>query len=46
MNKRTPRKLICVALALVLTLSLLPMSAFATGEVAIDETNFPDPVFR
>ena len=46
MNKRTPRKLICVALALVLTLSLLPMSAFAAGEVAIDETNFPDPVFR
>lgn len=46
MNKRTPRKLICVALALVLTLSLLPMSAFATGEVAIDETNFPDPKFR
>ena len=46
MNKRTPRKLICVALALILTLSLLPMSAFATGEVAIDETNFPDPKFR
>ena len=46
MNKRTPRKLICVALALVLTLSLLPMSAFAAGEVAIDETNFPDANFR
>lgn len=46
MNKRTPRKLICVALALVLTLSLLPMSAFAAGEVAIDETNFPDAKFR
>lgn len=46
MNKRTPRKLICVALALVLTLSLLPMSAFAAGEVAIDETNFPDLKFR
>lgn len=46
MNKRTPHKLICVALALVLPLSLLPMSAFAAGEVAIDETNFPDAKFR
>lgn len=46
MNKRTPRKLICAVLALVLTLSLLPMSAFAAGEVAINETNFPDAKFR
>ncbi len=45
-SKRTP-KLLSLLLSTCMALSMVPLSALAAdGDVAINETNFPDTVFR
>ena len=43
----TRTRLVSALLTLAMVFTFLPFSAFAagTGDVAIDATNFPDPVF-
>ena len=40
------KKLLSILLSLVMVVGLLPTAVLATGEVAINETNFPDEKFR
>ena len=40
------KRALCILLALMLTVSVLPLSASAAGGVKIDKTNFPDNTFR
>ena len=40
------KKLLSILLSLVMVVGLLPTTVFAAGEVAINETNFPDEKFR
>ena len=40
------KRALCALLAVLLWVSLLPIPAMAADEVAINETNFPDPNFR
>lgn len=40
------KRMLCVLLALVLSLGMLPVTAAAEGDVEINEANFPDPAFR
>ena len=48
MKTNKSRKRLCSALlCLILTVSMLPITGYAAeGEIAIDETNFPDAAFR
>lgn len=40
------KRMICALLAVLLCVSLLPVSALAAEDVKINKTNFPDPIFR
>ncbi len=40
------KRMLSVCLALLLIFAALPLTASAAGEVEINETDFPDPVFR
>ena len=40
------KRALCILLAVLLTVSVLPASASAAGGVKIDKTNFPDNTFR
>lgn len=40
------KRLLSILLLCCMVLTLLPTAAFAAGDVAIDETNFPDAKFR
>ena len=40
------KRLLSILLLCCMVLTLLPTAAFAAGDVAIGETNFPDKNFR
>ena len=40
------KRLLSILLLCCMVLTLLPTAVFAAGDVAIDETNFPDKNFR
>ena len=40
------KRAICALLVMVMAFSLLPVPAYAAGDVPINDTTFPDPVFQ
>ncbi len=40
------KRAICALLAMLMAFSLLPVPAYAAGDVPINDTTFPDPVFQ